>query len=202
MISVRLVPGPYRVSLGGAWYLERMTASGAQRIEKSALLSEPIQCAYIGNKWYTDLEFRFGVDGTLIDFRHGNLNIDIRFELPGEGPGYPDVGFHEIGEAVDHDQERGSTAVVERARRGRRRHRAEPAALFRRDVGVMQHHCRRPGRPWGARAVWCEMTPMRSDESQAATSSSCSPAGQGSMRSESCGPQQSSPNSYGSPQLR
>jgi hypothetical protein len=92
-LSVRLVPGQYTVYLGGEWYIERLTASGPERVEKVALLSETAQWAYVGQDWYTDLEFRFGVDGELIDFRHGDLNIDIAIELPGEGP-YP---YHDSG---------------------------------------------------------------------------------------------------------
>jgi hypothetical protein len=91
-LSVRLVPGQYTVYLGGEWYIERRTANGPERVEKVVLLSETVQWAYVNQEWFTDLEFRFGVDGELIDFRHGDLNIDIAIELPGEGP-YRDSGI-------------------------------------------------------------------------------------------------------------
>jgi len=87
-ISVRLTPGPYRVTLGGDWYIERLSSAGAERVEQVVLLGEPMQYAYVGQDWYYDLEFRFGVDGTLLDFRHGDLNIDIAIELPGDRPSY------------------------------------------------------------------------------------------------------------------
>lgn len=92
-LSVRLVPGQYRVSLGGDWYIERLTATGPERVEQVVLLTESSQYAYVGQDWNYDLEFRFGVDGTLIDFRHGDLNIDISIELPGEGPAGYDAGY-------------------------------------------------------------------------------------------------------------
>jgi hypothetical protein len=89
-LSVRLVPGEYRVTLGGDWYIERLADNGPERVQQVALLTDATQYAYISDQWYYDLEYRFGVDGTLLDFRHGDLNIDIGIQLPGEpSPGYP-----------------------------------------------------------------------------------------------------------------
>ncbi|HEY6881314.1 MAG TPA: hypothetical protein VI299_24980 [Polyangiales bacterium] len=85
-LSVRLLPNQYRVTLGGNWYLERVSETGVERVQQAVLLSPAVQWAYINNDWYYDMAFRFGVDGTLIDFRHGDLNIDISIELPGQGP--------------------------------------------------------------------------------------------------------------------
>lgn len=94
-LSVRLVPGYYQVTLGGDWYLERLTPAGSERVAQVALLTPSVQDVYIGDGWNYDVEFRFGVDGSLIDFRHGDLDIDISIELPGEGPSNPrnDGGF-------------------------------------------------------------------------------------------------------------
>jgi hypothetical protein len=97
-LSVRLVPGPYRVTLSGDWFVERLSPAGYERVEQVALLTEPTQYAYIGQDWYYDVEYRFGVDGTLIDFRHGDLNIGIAIELPSDGPSY-DGGFPVPGDA-------------------------------------------------------------------------------------------------------
>jgi hypothetical protein len=87
-ISTRLVPGSYNVGLGGNWYIERITASGPERVAKVALLSEPYQYVYIYRDGTTYVTYRFGVDGDLIDFRHGDLNISIQIEQPGD----PGVG--------------------------------------------------------------------------------------------------------------
>ncbi len=87
-INLRLVPGDYYVALGGAWYLERLTPNGPERIEKAVLLSEGYQYAYIYHQGVSFVSFRFGVDGDLIDFRHGDLNIGFEVELPGESD-YP-----------------------------------------------------------------------------------------------------------------
>lgn len=83
-LSVRLVPGQYAVTLGGSWYIERLTASGPEHVAQVVLLNEQTQYTYISQDWNYSLAFRFGVDGTLIDFRHGDLTIDIAIELPGD----------------------------------------------------------------------------------------------------------------------
>lgn len=85
-LSVRLVPNPYRVTLGGDWYIERLTATGAERVQQVVLLNGDSQYAYVSQNWNTEIHFQFGVDGTLIDFRHGDLSIDIDIELPGDVP--------------------------------------------------------------------------------------------------------------------
>jgi hypothetical protein len=91
-LNLRLVPGPYRVELGGDWYLERLGVNGPERVEQVVLLTESVQWTYVYNGWNSDLDYRFGVGGELVDFRHGDLNIDISVELPGEGP--TDGGFY------------------------------------------------------------------------------------------------------------
>ena len=90
-LTVRLVPGQYRVTLGGDWYIERLGAGGAERVQQVVLLQDPTQYAYVGQNWNSELQYQFGVDGTLIDFRHGDLTIDIGIELPGDPP--PDAGW-------------------------------------------------------------------------------------------------------------
>jgi hypothetical protein len=91
-LTVRLVPGQYYVSLQGAWYVERVTATGVERIQQVVLLTPSYQYAYIYHGGISAVVFRFGVDGELIDFRHGDLVIDTEFELPGENPGGYDAG--------------------------------------------------------------------------------------------------------------
>jgi hypothetical protein len=89
-LTVRLVPGQYRVTLGGDWYIERLSAGGAERVQQVVLLDDPSQFTYVSQNWNSELHYQFGVDGTLIDFRHGDLTIDIGIELPGDQP--PDAG--------------------------------------------------------------------------------------------------------------
>lgn len=95
-LSVRLTPGAYTVELGGEWYLERITPNGPERVEQVVLLGAPVQFAFVDSGWNYDVEFRFGVDGTLIDFRYGDLNIGIGIELPGE-QGSRDAGIQVDG---------------------------------------------------------------------------------------------------------
>ena len=56
-------------------------------VEQAVLLSEPTQYAYLWSGSSTDVYFRFGVDGELIDFRHADLNIGIEIERPGDNQG-------------------------------------------------------------------------------------------------------------------
>jgi hypothetical protein len=62
---------------------------------ESVLLTGRQQYAYIDDNSSAEVTYRFGVDGKLIDFRHGDLNIDIAIEHPGDNE--PDAG----GSAVD-----------------------------------------------------------------------------------------------------
>jgi hypothetical protein len=87
VITEKLVPGSYYVTLySGTWYLERLTSSGPERVQQAVLLSEPTQYAYVRDGGTSSLYYTFGVDGQLIDFRSGELNININIEHPGEQP--------------------------------------------------------------------------------------------------------------------
>lgn len=94
-IRTRLLPGTYSVRLDNRdWFLEKVGTNGNERVAESVLLSEPQQYAYIYDRGSTEVTFRFGVDGKLIDFRHGNLNIDIAIERPGDNE--PDGGVRTV----------------------------------------------------------------------------------------------------------
>ena len=91
-ISLRLVPGYYSVILSSwDWYLERTNEEGEwERVEQAVLLTPYYQSAYVWDGGVSRLNFRFGVDGELIDFRSGELQIGIEIEKPGEHcPGQP-----------------------------------------------------------------------------------------------------------------
>jgi hypothetical protein len=90
-LTTTLVPGSYRVDLLDNWYIERLTSNGPERIERAVLLSERLQYAWIFHGGASYLAYRFGVDGELIDFRHGDLVIGSEFELPGDSQ--PDAGW-------------------------------------------------------------------------------------------------------------
>jgi hypothetical protein len=86
-LTVRLVPNSYLVTLGGAWYIERLTPTGPERVQQVVLLDGgETQYAYVNQDWNSEVHYRFGVDGTLLDFRHGDLSIAIDIELPGDRP--------------------------------------------------------------------------------------------------------------------
>lgn len=88
VVSQRVVPGYYYVEFQGtSWYLERLVPSGPERIEQAVLLSERTQYTRVYNRSASEIYFRFGVDGELIDFRYGDLNIGIRVETPSGAAG-------------------------------------------------------------------------------------------------------------------
>ena len=92
-IESRLVPGSYSVQLANRdWYLERVTRSGRQRVERAVLLSPDTQYAYVYDHGTSAVYFTFGADGEVIDFRSGTLRIGIRVELPDNDAGTEEDG--------------------------------------------------------------------------------------------------------------
>ncbi|HYO95587.1 MAG TPA: hypothetical protein VER33_13790 [Polyangiaceae bacterium] len=87
-ISRRLLPGYYYVYMMNTdWYLERLLPGGPERVEQAILLSPRQTYAYIWDGSSRTVSYRFGVDGELIDFRSGQLDIAIIVEQPNEGGG-------------------------------------------------------------------------------------------------------------------
>ena len=96
-ITARLIPGYYNITLANSdWYLERTTDAGTERVEKAVLLTSRYQSTYVWDQGVAQVNYRFGVDGELIDFRSGELRIGIEIERPGEhcvpGGGYAGYG--------------------------------------------------------------------------------------------------------------
>jgi hypothetical protein len=86
-IRTRLSPGSYYVSLHDpGWSLERLTPSGPEPVEESVLLSDATQYVYVYDRSISQVNYTFGVDGTRIDFRYGDLDIGITIERPGDQP--------------------------------------------------------------------------------------------------------------------
>lgn len=91
-IHVRLLPANYTVELlNDDWYLERREGSSGQfeTVDDAILLSNRQQYVYLYDNSTRTIYYRFGVDGDLIDFRHGDLNIGIQIEKPDEDGGRP-----------------------------------------------------------------------------------------------------------------
>lgn len=77
-LSARLIYGYYYVSPpSDGWYLERITENGPERVEHAVVLTTASQYAYVQQGATTQLAFQFGVDGELIDFIGGTLEISI-----------------------------------------------------------------------------------------------------------------------------
>jgi hypothetical protein len=91
-IVTEVVPGQYGVTLSNRfWYLEKLTDQGAERVDDAVLLSPESQYVYVSQDGTSRVYFAFGVDGELIDFRHGTIEIGILIEHPDdEDAGSPD----------------------------------------------------------------------------------------------------------------
>lgn len=87
----RLFYGNYTVSLRAEdWYLERVTPTGSERVAAAVLVSIQPQYVSIQQGAVSRVAFQFGVDGELVDFLGGELEIgiDVR-ELPDAGVSPP-----------------------------------------------------------------------------------------------------------------
>jgi hypothetical protein len=84
LITRRLIPGYYNVTLLGGWNLEEQTPAGWTAVGQAILLSPTSQSAYVWDRGQSQVYFSFGVGGDLIDFRHGDLGIGIEVEQPGD----------------------------------------------------------------------------------------------------------------------
>jgi hypothetical protein len=87
VLTTRLFYGNYSVTLHSEdWYLERITDDGAERVEQALLLSPAMQYATVYQGGVSRMTFQFGVDGELIDFYGGDLEIGIGVQrAPGTG---------------------------------------------------------------------------------------------------------------------
>lgn len=94
VVRARLLEGYYDVTFvnSGAWYFEHLTAEGAEPVEKAALLGSASQSAYIYRGTTTPVSFAFGVNGDLVDFLGGQLEIGVTVEQPPFGTGGPSAG--------------------------------------------------------------------------------------------------------------
>ncbi len=78
VLRSRLFYGSYTVDLRPeGWYLERLTPEGPQRVARAVLLSSPQQGVFVQQGGVSRIAFQFGVDGELIDFQGGDLEIAI-----------------------------------------------------------------------------------------------------------------------------
>jgi hypothetical protein len=86
-IRTRLEAGEYMLDLQPGWHIEKQTDKGPVKVDKAVLLTQSSQFLQIVPGWEEEVEYRFGVDGSLIDFRSGALVIRPVIELPGETGG-------------------------------------------------------------------------------------------------------------------
>lgn len=119
-LSVRVVPGPYAVTLLPGWTLERETEQGVEQVAQVVLLSDARQQTWVYQNGVSEVFFRFGVDGDLIDFRHGDIQVGIEIELPDAGardaavgtdagPGEIDAGLGDAGIDASTEEDAATT---------------------------------------------------------------------------------------------
>jgi len=88
VITTRVLPGFYNIFFrSDDWFLERITPNGVQPVEQAALLSSRFQGAFVWDDEVSRVNYQFGVDGELIDFRSGDIEIGITIERPEDGQG-------------------------------------------------------------------------------------------------------------------
>lgn len=88
VVKARLLEGYYDVSfIDSGWYMEHLTAAGAEPVEKSTLLGPASVSTYIYRGTVSPVSFAFGVNGELVDFLGGQLEIGITVEQPPFGTG-------------------------------------------------------------------------------------------------------------------
>jgi hypothetical protein len=115
-LSARLAPGIYQVTLLGAWYIERIGPTGAERVERAALLGDATQRTHVTGGGSAALVFyRFGIDGDVIDFDTGELRIGVDFQQPRDSGVDAGAGDMDAGEepGADAGEEPGADAGEE-----------------------------------------------------------------------------------------
>jgi hypothetical protein len=83
-ITQRVLPGYYGISLRDGWRLEQLAGMGWEPVQTALLLTPAAQNVYVWDQSRVDVRYSFGVDGTLIDFQHGDIVITIDVRRPEE----------------------------------------------------------------------------------------------------------------------
>jgi hypothetical protein len=88
VVRASLLEGYYDVTFfDSGWYFEHVTAGGAELVEKATLLGPSSQSTYVNRGLTTPVSFSFGVNGELVDFLGGQLEIGVTVEQPPFGSG-------------------------------------------------------------------------------------------------------------------
>lgn len=84
MITTRLLEGGYSVTFNNAqpWFMEHVTPSGTEPVAKAVFLGPASTSAYVYPHSTSTVSFRFGINGELVDFYGGDLEIGITVERP------------------------------------------------------------------------------------------------------------------------
>jgi len=77
VLSADLPAGSYQSTLGGDWYLERLSANGTFEPVDAALVSANPADFTVNAQVASDLVYQFATDGTIITIGDGTVNISI-----------------------------------------------------------------------------------------------------------------------------
>lgn len=110
VITQRVLPGYYYVHFSSSnWYLEELTEAGPERVEQAVLISPRVRYVNVWDGSSTTVSYRFGVDGEVIDFRSGDINIAIEIERP-EDNDFAGAGAGGVGGAAGEPGQGGDWA--------------------------------------------------------------------------------------------
>lgn len=84
VITTRLLEGYYGVAFNSAlpWFMEHVTPAGTEPVAKAIFLGPASASAYVYPHSTSTVSFRFGINGELVDFYGGDLEIGITVEGP------------------------------------------------------------------------------------------------------------------------
>lgn len=88
LLSARVLPGEYIVTLQEGWYIAKSLENGEEDTDVEAVkLSESSQYAWVDQWGPAQVVYQFGIGGELIDFVGGDLQIGIQILEPDAGAG-------------------------------------------------------------------------------------------------------------------
>jgi hypothetical protein len=106
LLSARVLPGDYMVTLRDGWYIAKVSENGKEEdIEVNAVkLTDSTQWVWVNQWWPAQVVYQFGINGELIDFVGADLQIGIQILEPDSGAGpWPFPPEYDGGPYVDTD---------------------------------------------------------------------------------------------------
>ena len=90
-LRATVLPGRYSVTLEENWRMEEVDANGRGTTVNAVLLSDETRYVRVFNRGTSSVLYSFGIGDSIIQFRHGDIDIRIRIEEL-EDAGVDDAG--------------------------------------------------------------------------------------------------------------